>query len=41
VEVEHAEQHAEPAELDDDVLALAEFGDAGLHAANVSCFLSA
>src|SRR5262252_670350 len=30
MEVEHAEQHAEPAELDDDVLALAEFGDAGL-----------
>jgi hypothetical protein len=30
VEVEHAEQHAEPAELDDDVLALTEFGDAGL-----------
>src|SRR5439155_5445983 len=30
VEVEHAEQHAEPAELDDDILALAEFGDAGL-----------
>src|SRR5260370_20156447 len=30
VEVEHAEQHAEPAELDDDVLALAEFGDACL-----------
>src|SRR5438132_11171909 len=30
VEVEYAEQHAEPTELDDDVLALAEFGDAGL-----------
>jgi hypothetical protein len=30
VEGEHTEPHAEPAELDDDVLALAEFGDAGL-----------
>src|SRR5205823_7436037 len=30
VEVDHADQHAEPAELDDDVLALPEFGDAGL-----------
>jgi len=30
VEVEHAEQHAQPTELDDDVLVLTEFGDAGL-----------
>jgi hypothetical protein len=30
VEIEHAERHAEPAELDHDVLAFAEFGDAGL-----------
>jgi hypothetical protein len=30
VKVEQAEQHAEPAELDDDILAFAEFGDAGL-----------
>jgi hypothetical protein len=30
MEVEHTEQHAEPAELDHHVLALAEFGDAGL-----------
>src|SRR5215471_15175017 len=37
VEVEHAEQHAEPAELDDDVLALAEPGDAGLP--RRECFL--
>ena len=30
MEVEHTEQHAEPAKLDNDVLALAECGDAGL-----------
>ena len=30
MEVEHAEQHAQPTELDDDVLVLTEFGDAGL-----------
>jgi hypothetical protein len=41
VEVEHAEQHAEPAKLEDDVLALAEFGDAGLPRRERSSFLSA
>jgi hypothetical protein len=30
VEVKHPEQHAQPAELDEDILALAELGDARL-----------